>query len=71
MLLSSPSTWSLSVAAFGQLVASLPTPMAIGKLRLHDGTEVAGFLCEQHALAHAPEITSYGGWRRYLSNGVS
>ncbi|MDB5043204.1 MAG: atzF [Candidatus Eremiobacteraeota bacterium] len=63
--------WSMSVAAFGHFVASLPTPMAIGKLRLHDGTEVAGFLCEQHALAHAPEITSYGGWRRYLSNGVS
>jgi allophanate hydrolase len=63
--------WSMSVVAFGRFVASLPTPMAIGKLRLHDGTEVAGFLCEQHALAHAPEITSYGGWRRYLSNGVS
>ncbi|MDB5093637.1 MAG: atzF [Candidatus Eremiobacteraeota bacterium] len=63
--------WSLSIAAFGQLVASVPTPMAIGKLRLHDGTEVAGFLCEQHALADAPEITAWGGWRRYLSNAPS
>jgi allophanate hydrolase len=60
--------WSISAAAFGHFVASLPAPMAIGKLRLHDGTEVTGFLCEQHALTNAPEITAWGGWRRYVES---
>jgi allophanate hydrolase len=60
--------WSMSAAAFGHFVASLPAPMAIGKLRLHDGTEVTGFLCEQHALTNAPEITAWGGWRRYVES---
>jgi allophanate hydrolase len=59
--------WELPAAAFGDFVASLPSPMAIGKVELADGSWVPGFTCERHALDNAEDITSYGGWRAYLS----
>jgi allophanate hydrolase len=58
--------WDLPLAAFGDFVASLPRPMAIGKVELADGSWVPGFTCERHALDNAEDITSYGGWRAYL-----
>jgi allophanate hydrolase len=59
--------WDLPTAAFGDFVANLPAPMAIGKVELADGSWVPGFTCERHALDDAADITSYGGWRAYLS----
>jgi allophanate hydrolase len=58
--------WELPVAEFGSFVAGLPSPMAIGKVELADGSWVPGFTCERHALSGAAEITSFGGWRGYL-----
>ncbi|MES2490401.1 MAG: allophanate hydrolase [Pseudomonadota bacterium] len=63
--------WSLPAAAFGQFVARIPSPLGIGKLKLEDGTEVSGFLCEAYAVAGAQEITSLGGWRAYIANATS
>jgi allophanate hydrolase len=59
--------WSVPSAAFGSFVAAIPAPLAIGKLTLADGREVSGFLCEAHALAHAQDISAFGGWRNYLA----
>jgi allophanate hydrolase len=58
--------WELPVAAFGDFVASLPAPMAIGSVELADGPRVSGFTCERYALAGARDITEFGGWRAYL-----
>ncbi|MFD8738438.1 allophanate hydrolase [Streptomyces sp. NPDC059618] len=58
--------WSLPADGLGRLLAALPRPMALGSVELADGTRVPGFLCEPGALAGAPDITSYGGWRAYL-----
>ena len=57
--------WELDAASFGDFVAQVPAPMCIGQLRLADGTEVSGFLCEPIALEGAAEITHFGGWRAY------
>jgi allophanate hydrolase len=57
--------WELDVAAFGDFVDNVPAPMCIGRVRLADGTEVAGFLCEPIATEGAQDITSYGGWRAF------
>ncbi|MGW0970831.1 allophanate hydrolase [Streptomyces sp. NPDC002516] len=59
--------WSLPADGLGRLLAALPRPMALGSVELADGTHVPGFLCEPGAAAGAPDITSYGGWRAYLS----
>jgi allophanate hydrolase len=65
--------WELDAAGLGAIVDEVPAPLAIGHVTLLDGTQVAGFVCEGHALATAADITEHGGWRSYLeaSAGVS
>lgn len=58
--------WELDDAGFGSFVAQIPSPLCIGKVRLADGDEVAGFLCEPLGLDGAPDISAFGGWRSYL-----
>ena len=58
--------WAVPENEFGSFVAEVPQPLTIGNVTLDDGTTVKGFLCENAGLITAKEITSYGGWRRYL-----
>ncbi len=58
--------WDVPAAEFGSFVAGIPAPLGIGKVELMDGSLVPGFLCESYALQGAADITSLGGWRRYL-----
>jgi len=59
--------WSLDPAAFGCFVAAIPPPLAVGRLRLDDGSEPSGFLVEAAATTAAQDITAFGGWRRYCA----
>ncbi|MFI7404427.1 allophanate hydrolase [Streptomyces sp. NPDC049541] len=59
--------WTLPAEGLGRLLTALPRPMTLGSVELADGTQVPGFLCEPSALTDAEDITSYGGWRAYLS----
>ena len=59
--------WKLPVAGFGRFVATVPSPMSIGTLKLSDGRTVKGFLVEPEALAHARDISMFGGWRAFNS----
>jgi allophanate hydrolase len=59
--------WELPAAGLGQFVAKIPAPLGVGKIELADGRQVTGFLCEAAALADAPDITEFGGWRAYVS----
>ncbi len=43
------------------------TPLGIGCVRVADGTEVCGFLCEAIATARARDISDFGGWRAWLA----
>jgi allophanate hydrolase len=65
--------WELDAAGLGAIVDEVSAPLAIGHVTLLDGTQVAGFVCEGHAVADAADITVHGGWRSYLeaSAGVS
>lgn len=60
--------WDMDLEAFGSFVALIPPPLGIGTLKLDDGSEVKGFLCEAHAVAGAQDITRWGGWRGWLSH---
>ncbi len=60
--------WELPLEGFGALVAGVPAPLCIGTVVLEDGRRVKGFLCEADAVAGAPDITSYGGWRAYRAS---
>jgi len=61
--------WSLPADAFGPFVAAIPAPLGIGKVRLDDGSEAPGFLCETSGLESAREITDFGGWRAFRAAG--
>ena len=58
--------WRLPIEAFGRFVASVPPPLAIGTVRLADGTTAKGFLCEMAGLTGAEDISRFGGWRAFL-----
>jgi allophanate hydrolase len=56
--------WELPQQALGALLETVPAPLALGRLRLADGTEVPGFLTTEPG---GEDISGYGGWRAYLS----
>jgi allophanate hydrolase len=60
--------WALPASRFGDFIRGIPAPLGIGSLRLANGQEVKGFLCESAGLDGAEEITRFGGWRAYLAS---
>ncbi|MEW5881343.1 MAG: allophanate hydrolase [Pseudomonadota bacterium] len=60
--------WDMPLAQFGSFLALVPPPLALGSIELADGRHVHGFLCEAYALADAPDISRFGGWRAYLAS---
>lgn len=57
--------WEMPLRRFGEFVADVPAPLAIGSLELADGSWVKGFVCEPVAVEGAQDITAFGGWRQY------
>jgi allophanate hydrolase len=58
--------WRVPAEHFGSFVAGIPSPLGIGKVKLEDGSEVSGFMCEALGVAEAQDISALGGWRQYL-----
>ncbi|RWC47895.1 MAG: allophanate hydrolase [Mesorhizobium sp.] len=61
--------WRLGPEAFGRFVAAIPPPLGIGTIELDDGTPAKGFLVETAGLVGASDISSFGGWRRFVARG--
>jgi allophanate hydrolase len=62
--------WEIPRDRFGDFFARVPAPLCLGTVQLDDGERVGGFLCEAHATAGARDISSFGGWRRFLAEGA-
>ena len=60
--------WELPMASFATLLLSEPAGLAIGKVKLLDGSEVLGVLAEPWLVAGQKEITEHGGWRQYTGH---
>jgi allophanate hydrolase len=60
--------WAMPERAVGSFLALVPAPLGLGSIELADGRHVHGFLCEADALAQAPDVSRYGGWRAYLAS---
>ena len=60
--------WELPAREYGSFVAGIPAPLGIGMVRLADGEQVQGFVCEAAAVTAAEDITHFGGWRAYLAS---
>jgi allophanate hydrolase len=63
--------WEMARERFGDFFARVPPPLCLGTIELEDGTRVAGFLCEAYATAGARDISSFGGWRKFLAGGAA
>jgi allophanate hydrolase len=58
--------WHIPGPAVGGFLGGVAAPLSLGRVRLADGQEVLGFLCEQYAVAGgAEDISASGGWRAY------
>lgn len=58
--------WSVPAEGIGALASVLAAPLSLGRVRLADGRQVLGFLCEGYAVAGRPVLAAAGGWRAYL-----
>jgi allophanate hydrolase len=63
--------WALPREQWGSFVAGIPAPLGVGKVVLHGGAEVSGFICEGYAASDAADITAFGGWRAYLYRSLN
>lgn len=59
--------WRLPEDSLGSFLKLIPAPLGLGTIRLSDGRQVKGFICESRAMGQAVDITEYGGWKAYLS----
>jgi allophanate hydrolase len=60
--------WEMPQRAVGSFLALIPPPLGLGSIELADGRWVHGFLCESQALAEAPDVSAFGGWRAYMAS---
>ena len=60
--------WAMSAESFGRFVASIPSPLGIGSIRLSDGRHVQGFLVEPEAINGARDISEFRGWRAFVES---
>ncbi|TDL31111.1 allophanate hydrolase [Jeotgalibacillus sp. S-D1] len=56
--------WKMPLKSLGQFIAAIPAPLGVGKVELHDGSEVTGFISEGYAEQQAEDISTLGGWRQ-------
>jgi allophanate hydrolase len=59
--------WAMPEQTVGSFLQAIPPPLTLGTIRLSDGSQVKGFLCEPAGIKDAREITELGGWRGYLA----
>jgi allophanate hydrolase len=60
--------WEMPSLELGSFIATIPSPLALGKVELANGAWVTGFLCESYRLESGAEITGFGGWRAWLAS---
>ena len=60
--------WSVPAAGLAGILLNEPAGLAIGKVKLADGSTVLGVLGENALVEGQREITAHGGWRRYVKS---
>jgi gamma-glutamylcyclotransferase (GGCT)/AIG2-like uncharacterized protein YtfP len=59
--------WRLNLAALFRILQKEPQGLCLGRIDLQDSRSVLGILGEAYICEDQKEITSYGGWRKYIS----
>jgi allophanate hydrolase len=58
-------TWAVS-----GFLRDIASPLGLGSVELASGQWVTGFICEPVAVDEALDITSFGGWRAYMTQRI-
>jgi len=59
--------WEMPSLELGSFIATIPSPLGLGKVELADRTWVTGFVCEPYGVESAVDISEFGGWRAWLA----
>lgn len=59
--------WRLPNNALSDFVQTIPFPLGIGKVKLENGMEELGFICQEVPKNKRKDITHYGSWKTYQS----
>jgi allophanate hydrolase len=59
--------WDMPSTEFGSFAATVPSPLALGKVELSNGEWATGFLCEPYGVQSGEDISAFGGWRRWVA----
>ena len=57
--------WKLPNQALSSFIQTIPHPLGIGKIRLANGEEKLGFVCQNLPEEEMEDITHFGSWRNY------
>jgi len=60
--------WEMPSLELGSFIATIPSPLALGKIELSNSEWVTGFVCESYGLESGADITEFGGWRAWLAS---
>ena len=60
--------WELDHAGLLEVVEKEPPGLCLGKIELQSGKWILGILGEPYLCEGREEITSWGGWRKYIKN---
>jgi allophanate hydrolase len=59
--------WRMPEEHAASFLRGIRSPLGIGRVRVADGSEVCGFVCETVATDQARDISEFGGWRTWLA----
>ena len=59
--------WDLPAQGVGQLADAVPAPLGLGRVRLHGGAEVLGFVCADGGAIGGLDVSAAGGWRAHVT----
>lgn len=59
--------WQVPAAGLASVLMKEPEGLSVGKVTLSDGEVVLGVIGEAELVRGRKEISSYGGWRRYVA----
>lgn len=64
--------YAIPIEQFGNFIAMVPSPLAIGTVETVQGELLKGFLCEEagYTTKGAVDISSYGGWKAYVHQTI-
>ena len=60
--------WQVPDAGLASVLMKEPEGLSVGKVALFDGEVVLGVIGEPELVRGQKEISSYGGWRRYITS---